>query len=168
MSRDPNTFRALTTEEFRTLSPKEQANYLGQLAAQNLQENMAKYDPTYLPHKAPVAFDSSKARERGITAGILVVVALWGVIYTMYRYLARPLGEELASWISLAAGLFAGASMSPVQAKYAAWEARRFCQKNGHALKDQVAQDGRRFISCTRCYAVMLNEHASDEAHPNL
>lgn len=79
--------------------------------------------------------DKTKAKERGAALAIVVIVALWVVIYVAYVYLSRRLGEELAGWISLVAGLFAAGVLFPVQNGYVNWEARRYCAKNGHVLK---------------------------------
>lgn len=111
--------------------------------------------------------DKDKARERGAKLAIVVVGALWAVICVLYTYLSRPLGEELASGISLVAGLFAAGVFSPVQNAYANWGARRYCTKNGHLLRQHVAADGSPFVLCDRCYVVMINEHASRDVSRN-
>ncbi len=111
--------------------------------------------------------DKDKARERGAKLAIVVIGALWAVIYVLYSYLSRPLGEELASGISLVAGLFAAGVLSPVQNAYANWEARKYCAKNGHVLRHHVAADGRSFVLCDRCNVVMINEHASRDVSRN-
>jgi len=111
--------------------------------------------------------DSDKAKERGGILAIVVIAVLWVIIYVGYVYLSRPLGEELATGLSLVAGLFAAGVLFPVQNAYVNWEARRYCAKHGHVLSHQVASDGRPFVSCGRCYAVMVNERATRNAHPN-
>src|SRR5437867_2161282 len=167
MNSESKEFRILSFEQLRALSPKQRAEYIGQLAVRSLNENVAKHDAQSRPGTPSPIFDAAKARERGMTASIVVIAGLWTVIYTAYVYLSRPLGGELAAWLSLAAGVFAAASMFPVQNAYAHWEARRFCEKNGHLLEHHVSQDGRPFVLCKRCYAIMLSERTSEKAHPN-
>lgn len=111
--------------------------------------------------------DRDTARERGAKLAIVVIGALWPVIYVLYTYLCRPLGEELASGICLVVGLVAAGVLSPVQNAYANWEARRYCTKNGHVLRHHVAADGRPFVLCDRCYVAMINEHASRDVSRN-
>ena len=43
--------------------------------------------------------DKAKARKRAAALAIVVLVALWVVIYVGYVYLRRPLGEELAGLV---------------------------------------------------------------------
>jgi hypothetical protein len=156
-------FRILSIEELRALSPKQRADYIGQLAVRSLNENATKHDGIVTSHPASSIFDRAKARERGMTASIGVITALWLVIYVAHVYLSRSLGAELAGWLSLAAGVLAAGSMFPVQNAYANWEARRFCKKDGHVLAHHVAQDGRSFVLCTRCYAVLLSERTEHD-----
>lgn len=167
MNSESRELRILSIEELRALSPNRRAEYIGQLAARSLNENMAKYDAQSGPSGPSLTFDRAKAREHGMTASIVVIALLWIVIYVAYAYLSRPLGEDLAAWLSLAAGVFVAASMFPVQNAYAYWETRRFCSENGHLLEHHVAHDGRPFVSCKRCYEVMVSERAIGKAHPN-
>ncbi len=111
--------------------------------------------------------DKAIARKRAAVLAIFVLVALWVVIYVGYVYLSRPLGEELAGWIALVGGLSTGGVIFPVQNAYVNWEAKRYCARNGHVLRHDVASDGRPFVHCSTCHAVMVNERATDDAHPN-
>lgn len=159
-------FRTLSLEELRALSPRQRAEYLGQLALRNLQE-VARREQSATQTSSPKQFDDHKARERGAIAGIVAVAATWVPIYIAYIYLRRPLGDELASGISAVAGLVTTSLLFVVRDRYVSWELRRYCSKNGHVLRHEVSSDGRPYVICTRCYAVMVNERASGSAHPN-
>jgi hypothetical protein len=106
--------------------------------------------------------DKVTARKRAAALAIVVLIVLWGAIYVGYFYLSRPLGQELAGWVSLALGLATGGVIFPIQNAYVAWEAKRYCARNGHALEHAVAYDGRPFVHCIRCYAVMVSERAGN------
>ncbi len=110
--------------------------------------------------------DKAKAKKRAATLAIAIIVVLWVVIYIAYVHLSRPLGEELAGWISLVLGLFIGGTLFPVQNAYVNWEAKRYCAKNGHVLKHDVASDGKPFVYCTTCFAV-VGGRAGGNARPN-
>lgn len=103
-------------------------------------------------------FDKQRARERGAIAGIVAVAATWVPIYIAYLYLSRPLGDELATGITAVVGLFAVSLLFVVQDQYANWEAKHYCSKNGHVLRNQIAADGRPFVYCERCSTVMIGK----------
>lgn len=166
MSAEREQFRILSLEELRTLSPRGRAQYLGQLAVRNLKDVEKREQSAPLTPGA-AQFDQDKASERGVVAGIIAYAVACVPIYIAYVYLSRPLGHELALGIMAVAGLIATGLLFVVRDRYVSWELRRFCSKNGHVLRHEVSTDGRPYVLCTRCYAVMVNERAARSAHPN-
>jgi hypothetical protein len=104
VSTEPKPFRILSIKELRELSSEKRADYLGQLAAHNLQEATGR-ETTQT--SSPGRFDERKARQRGTVAGIAAVAAAWMAIYIAYIYLRNSFDDELASGISVVAGLVA-------------------------------------------------------------
>ena len=103
-------------------------------------------------------FDRDKARDRGYTVAMLAYFAIGAVLYIAYGYMRWPLGDELAISIIAVISIFSIGILEPVATRYAIFEARRYCSKHGHLLKNETAGDGRLYVICTRCYTVMINE----------
>ncbi len=113
MSSEEKPFRILSIRELRALPAEKQADYLGRLAARNLQEEAGQEQtPT------PVRGDERKAYRRGALAGLAAVAVAWLAIYIIYVYLRRPLGDDVAAGICALAGLFAAQLYFVVRNRY--------------------------------------------------
>lgn len=122
VSTEQEQFRILSIRELRSLSSEQRADYLGRLAAHNLQEEAGRA-PT--PTPSPERFDEREVRARGTLAGIAAVAAAWMAIYIAYIYLRSPFADELASAIAAVAGLAATRLLSVVRDRYVSRERRR-------------------------------------------
>ena len=109
--------------------------------------------------------DKTKTRQRGYSLAIAVLATIAVILYVTDVYLSRLVGAELSHGILLLVGLFIiHGVFEHVPDLYIRWESRRYCEKHGHLLESNVARDGREFVHCNRCGAVLINERVSKNA----
>lgn len=78
--------------------------------------------------------DDAKIRRRGGIVALVLLGALWVLIYLAWVYVSRPLGEELAGGLALVVGLFATSILNPAQDAYVSWESRRMTAPEPNSL----------------------------------
>jgi hypothetical protein len=109
--------------------------------------------------------DKAKTRQRGYSLAIAVFASVAAILYVADIYLSRLVGRELSVGILLFVSLFLiHGVFEYVPDFYVRWQSRRYCEKNGHLLENRIASDDRKYVYCSRCGVVLINERASKNA----
>lgn len=111
--------------------------------------------------KVSCAIVTANAEERGTALALAIFGALLLVVWGAHASFSNVVGSELSAGILAIAWLLALTGMEPIRNRYAHWEKKRLCTKDGHVLEHGSAADGRAFTRCARCSAVLPGESES-------